>query len=331
MDAEEGKEHRGNPASNIDEGPDPEPFDVLSHEIRLEVIEVLAERRRHAWLPHGLSFAELFDRVDVADSGKFNYHLGKLRGTYVHTFDGEYVLSNAGFEIAGAIRAGTLGADALERRGDLERSCPRCTAPLKAVYEYGYFRVVCEEHGDLLASTLPPTAVRDRDLDTVYDLATARARDTVNRVQAGGCPHCWGHATLTAPATPSDAYLDAHEYTESDDDSTDQVLAAANCADCGMEFWLPVSVLVAEHPAVQAYYHEKDVAVDGDYLELAHITGSNGTVVTDDPLRIEVDVDATPAVPAGETAEDVLVLTLDEQTTVLEHRRDPRSRADRHD
>lgn len=316
-DADSRNESNVSAGSNGTPPVDAGAFDVLGHEIRLEVLEVLAAERREAWLPHGLSFSELFGAVDVDDSGKFNYHLDQLRGTYVTEFDGEYVLTNAGFEVVGAIRAGTFGGDDVERRNALDRSCPTCHETLTARYEYGYLTVSCPDHGDVLASTLPPAAVRDRDIDTVVELALARASDNVQRVRAGGCPHCWGRAELHAPAAPSDAYLAAHDYPTSEDVAFEQVLAEAHCGDCGMTYWLPVSVIVADHPAVVAYYHEHDEAGDGlDVLDLAHVTGENGRVVDDDPVRIEVDVH----IPGAETA---LVLTVDETTTVLDHRREP--------
>jgi hypothetical protein len=328
MDADDGQDRFQDDEPTDASAVDVDAIDVLGHEIRLETIEVLADERREAWLPRGLSFSELFDAVDVDDSGKFNYHLDKLRGTYVDEFEGTYVLTNAGFQIAGAIRAGTLGGgDDLERRETLERTCVLCDDQLEGIYEHGYFRLRCDTHGHVFASTLPPAAVRNRDVESIVDLAEARATDNVRRVRAGGCPHCWGQASITAPAAPSDAYVDYHDWDDEPEprhdepepaerDSDQQVIAEASCDDCGMGFWLPVSVLIAEHPAVVAYYHDHDAGADGGYLDLAHVTGSNGIVVDDDPVRIRVDVHAAGA---GET----LVVTVDETTTVVDQYRRP--------
>jgi hypothetical protein len=297
---------------------DPAVFDVVGHEIRLATIEALAERRREAWLPKGLPFAELCDAVGVDDTGQFNYHLGKLRGTYVEEHDGTYVLTNAGFEIAGALRAGTFGDDDLERRDRLDQTCYVCDDRLEAVYEHGYLRIACPTHGPVLSATLPPAAVRGRDIDAIVDLAQAHSTDTVNRVKAGGCPHCWGHATVTVPATPSREYLEYH-WDGSDDedrhqDDHGQVIVEAACGDCGLTFWLPVSVVVSDHPAVVAYYFEHDV--DPDYLDLPHVDGENGTVIDRDPVRVEVAVHA-------QDADDALIVTVDGSASVVDHRREP--------
>ncbi|WP_256299434.1 DUF7351 domain-containing protein [Haloarchaeobius salinus] len=310
-----------------DPTPPADAFEVLGHEIRLATIEALAEERRESWIPRGLRFSELRDAVGVRDTGQFNYHLDQLRGSFVSKFGDEYVLTNAGFELAGALRAGTFDQTAgrTERRGELDRTCPVCDEPLEAVYEYGYLRVVCPDHDRILTTTLPPAAVHDRDMSTVVDLANARVRDQVQRVRAGGCPHCWGETTVTAPAEPSEAYLraiadEAGDCEDAADDEhdpdEDAVLAECSCEECGMRFWLPVSVCVAHDPAVVAYYHEHGVEMDGDYLDMEHATGSNGTVVAEDPVRLEVDV-------VVEDAAEALVLTLDANTEIVDYRREP--------
>jgi len=311
-------------------------FDVVGHEIRLATIEALAERRREAWLPKGLAFADLCDAVGVDDTGKFNYHLGELRGTYVEEHDGEYVLTNAGFEIAGALRAGTFGAaDDLERRERVDQTCHACDDALEAVYDDGYLRLACPTHGPMLAATLPPAAVRGRDVDTVVDLARARSAEMVDRVQAGGCPHCWGRAEFAVPASPSREYLAYHWPEHVDDEAPlgptdaldepgadgsggalEQVVAEAACDDCGLRFWLPVSVVVTDHPAVVAYYHEH--GRQGDALDLPHVDGENGTVVETDPVRIDVDVRAPGA-------DEALVVTVDGTASVVDTRREPAS------
>ena len=322
----DGERAGGGPADESVPPDEPVPpadaFELLGHEIRLATIEALAEERRESWLPQGLGFSELREAVGVRDTGKFNYHLDQLRGSFVNQFGEEYVLTNAGFELAGALRAGTFDQTDgdVERHAELDRTCPICEATLEAVYEHGYLRVRCPEHDRILTTTLPPAAVRGREMATVVDLANARTRDQVERVRAGGCPHCWGRSTVRAPAEPSEAYLralsdrsgrDTEEREIEYDHEGDAVLAECACEDCGMTFWLPVSVCVAHHPAVVAYYHDNGIEMDGDYLDMEHATGSNGTVVSEDPIRIEVEV------LVGD-ADEALVLTLDETTEVVE-------------
>jgi len=57
--------------------------------------------------------SELRKRVGVRDSGRFRYHLEKLRGPFVEQADdGSYRLTYAGSEVVTAIVAGTYTADA---------------------------------------------------------------------------------------------------------------------------------------------------------------------------------------------------------------------------
>jgi hypothetical protein len=66
-------------------------FSLLADETRLGLVRELAA----ADGPVG--FADLYSRVGLSDTGRFNYHLGKLRGTMVEKTAGSgYVLTDAG-------------------------------------------------------------------------------------------------------------------------------------------------------------------------------------------------------------------------------------------
>ncbi|QRV14078.1 helix-turn-helix transcriptional regulator [Haloterrigena salifodinae] len=52
-----------------------EAFRLLGHEIRVQILLALWRASDHA-----LGFSELYDAVDVDDSGQFTYHLSKLEG-----------------------------------------------------------------------------------------------------------------------------------------------------------------------------------------------------------------------------------------------------------
>ncbi|MDF9745462.1 DUF7347 domain-containing protein [Natrinema salsiterrestre] len=67
-----------------------EAFSLLDHEIRLEILLALLEDW-HAVYTEPRSYTELMDAVGMRDSGKFNYHLDKLRGVYVRQVEDGYV------------------------------------------------------------------------------------------------------------------------------------------------------------------------------------------------------------------------------------------------
>lgn len=293
-----------------------EALALLGHEIRMAIVEALADARRVGWQPRGLTFAELRRAAGVADAGKFNYHLDALLGTFVYKDDDVYVLTNAGLEIEGTIRADALGDAVESRSGPVGRSCPTSGESIQAVYEAGTLRVFCPEHGDFFASGLPPAAVRGRDWQTVVRLGLTYAGWQVQKARNGACPHCWGRVTASAPVEDaSDAVWSGDiDPTEA---ARETVIVAFECADCGLTFWLPVAACVVTHPAVVAYYWEHGIVPTvGWMVGLDLVTGANGTVVGEDPTRIEVVVSTTEA-------DDGLVLTLDGETNVVSVAREP--------
>lgn len=91
-------------------------FSLLGEEIRVRILEELAAARRTD--SGGLSFSTLRERVGVEDSGRFNYHLGRLAGRLVEKDDGVYALTPAGRRLVGSLSdpsdeptAGTSGLE----------------------------------------------------------------------------------------------------------------------------------------------------------------------------------------------------------------------------
>jgi len=72
-------------------------FDLLSDETRAETVATLAAAGE------GLCFSDLRRRVGARDSGRFNYHLGRLRGRLVEKRGDRYVLTERGERAAAAV------------------------------------------------------------------------------------------------------------------------------------------------------------------------------------------------------------------------------------
>jgi len=70
------------PAASVDPAAVSDALELLSDETRLAVVLELAAADA---VPDGdpLSFSTLRDRVGVRDSGRFNYHLDRLRERFV--------------------------------------------------------------------------------------------------------------------------------------------------------------------------------------------------------------------------------------------------------
>lgn len=91
---------------------------ALTHETRVEILRALADA------DDALSFTELKSCVDVADPGRFNYHLRELLDHFVRERGGGYALTYRG---EGLVVAGGSGVSVDESRAAGDASdCPVC-------------------------------------------------------------------------------------------------------------------------------------------------------------------------------------------------------------
>lgn len=90
-------------------------FDLLSDETRIRIVRALAADAAGDGEP-GLSFTALRTRVGTRDEGRFNYHLGRLRGELVEKADRGYVLTRAGEAVGALVVDGSAPADGRSRR-----------------------------------------------------------------------------------------------------------------------------------------------------------------------------------------------------------------------
>jgi hypothetical protein len=113
-------------------------FGLLGDESRLHILRALGETPDEP-----VPFAELHRRSTVDDSGRFNYHLGKLRGTFVRRTDEGYELTHAGRQVIGAMYAGVYTANATVEAIPVDGDCPICGGELVAEYAAETARVTC--------------------------------------------------------------------------------------------------------------------------------------------------------------------------------------------
>ena len=78
---------------------DPGVFDLLGDDTRFRIVQVL-----HAADDGGpVPFSRLRERVDVEDSGRFNYHLNRLQGVLVVKSEDGYALTGTGRAFAALV------------------------------------------------------------------------------------------------------------------------------------------------------------------------------------------------------------------------------------
>lgn len=271
-------------------------FRTVGNDIRINILRVLGD----AGEP--LSFSEIRSRIDIRDSGKFNYHLNELRDRYVRETEDGYVSTRAGLRVTSAIIASAYAAGEEVGPETAATDCPICGADRTAVYEDSAVRVRCSANSNhKWLSPLPPGATKDRDLDELIKLGTMVNRNYGDLAASGTCPECFGHMErwLRSDEETSES-LGGHEYGYQ-----------AKCEDCGFPFGGTVGSFVTRHPAVVSAYYEHGVNIR-EQTVLPH-EFDPPTVVSQDPLRLRVDVES----PRDGDDRVLVSLTVDDNGDVI--------------
>lgn len=204
-------------------------FALLGDETRLAIVRTLAE-----WSTEKPpTFAELRRAVGVDDPGRFNYHLGRLRGHFL-VKDGEsYRTTYAGEKVYEALATGTFTERVDERSGPVDHDCPLCGAAMEARYADGSLSMSCPTHDEVVRVTLPPRAAAGRDLSGLVRLADLEARRMHNHLTEGVCPRCW--ATLSEPIYTAEVPATWAAADEDGDgsESNSAVMVRFDCENCG--------------------------------------------------------------------------------------------------
>lgn len=277
-------------------------FEFLAAEPRMDVLRALAAARREGATP--LPFSALRRRTDIDDSGRFNYHLGKLVGTFVEKTDAGYDLSYAGRSVVAAVTAGTYTGT--ERKGpkQLDEDCVLCGAAVTARYADGELAVRCANDHGLFVTGFPPGAAADMEMSTLLEVASLRTHQRIEFATTGRCPDCFG--SLTTTPTTQDVEGDRIHVLRS------------QCEQCGERLTASAGTYLVLAPEVVAFYRARGVdvhharpwtvavAVDGRGVEG---TGkAEASIVSEQPYRLRFDLTA---------AGDQLSVTLDDRGRVV--------------
>lgn len=277
-------------------------FATLGNETRMAIVRELADAGAIGPDAEAVPFEKLRESVGVEDSGRFNYHIGELRGHFVERTGDGYVLSYGGREVVAAVHAGTYTDDHAVTG---PHPCPVCDAEAEATYDDGFLAIECpNEHP--VRSTFPPGAAADRSLDELVSAAMLVTRQKVERVLEGICAQCSGPLgtpairTETVPIGP-DGPFEAH-------------LLTWECPRCGGKHSVTPGMVAFRHPTVRAFHYERGVDLLEERL-LAHewVLPGAETLLQEDPYRFEVAITLD-----GECLEVVV----DEEGSVLETRQE---------
>ncbi|WP_123536227.1 DUF7351 domain-containing protein [Halosimplex salinum] len=288
-------------------------FALLADEIRVRIVDELgaATASPETGIPR-LSYADLKSRVDVRDSGRFNYHLTKLVGNYVAKEEAGYRLRWPGMVLYRTLVAGLLTNDGASDLGrfPVGTACHRCGDPIEAHLYETLFRVRCwgcdANYTDIY---FPSHGLTGRSPDELLRAVHRRNRTVLASMTAGQCP--WCAAAVSAEIHDGDDDLPSLHDTRDLD-----AYVVYHCTDCTGFQYVPVSRALCYHPAAIAFYHDHDrdlTEIPAWELPWA-VTDRTTTVRGADPWRFSVRV------PLDDEA---LVAELDERLAVVDTRREP--------
>lgn len=274
-----------------------EAFDLVSDATRVDIVRALVERRRERPDAPALPFVELRERVGLADSGNFNYHLGRLRGHFVEKSESGYRLTKTGRALAGAMVSGVYTDEARVEGTDLPGPCSQCGESVVGSYADGVLSAACGNGHVAFEATLPPGAIDGRSVEDLFELSALTTQWTAELATAGACRSCLGTVERSV--------------VETDHEGIDFYGFRATCDRCGLRFETSIGFAVVRHPAVVAFYHDHGIDLRTrppwtlDFCDATEPV----TLVSDDPFRVRVEIRLDG---------DELRLTLDEEATVVE-------------
>lgn len=194
--------------------PPDDAFAALGNETRVDILRVLGE--------HGdpLPFSELYDEIDLRDSGQFNYHLEKLVGHFVRKTEEGYALERAGRRVVEAILSGAVTDDTSLEPTVIDENCDICGAPVEVSWQDGSVDLFCTEcdgrygsrdesdkNGYLGRLPLPPAGLRNRSAHEVARTAWIWTNVEIMAMASGICPRC------SAPIDSQRSVCDDHDTT----------------------------------------------------------------------------------------------------------------------
>jgi DNA-binding transcriptional ArsR family regulator len=302
-------------------------FAVLGDETRLGILRALGEAAEP------LSFSTLRDRVGVADSGQFNYHLEKVVGHFVEKDDDGYVLGRAGRRIVEAVLSGAVtGTPELERTG-IDQSCGNCGAPVEIRWRSGNVELFCTEcpgrygrsygaskrpeaveGGYLGRMPMPPAGLQGRTPTESARAAWTWAHLEMFAMASGLCPRCSAPVEyelfLCADHDAGDGLCDRCE-------SAKAVNIGADCTNCIFHGGGAFVVRLVADPHLLAFLtdHGLDPIAPSEPHRVNRVhTDYEETVHSTDPFRATF----TFAID-----DDRLALTVDDDLAVVAAERNP--------
>ena len=284
------------------EAADPETvFGALSDANRVDVLLAL-------WDADGpTTFSELRDRVGMADSGQFNYHLDKLRGRLVRQSEDGYELTLAGKQIVGAIQAGTVTMEGSIEPIPLDGPCPTCGGGRTLYYEDETVRVACSDCGVVSTTGVPPGVFEGYEREQIPEVVSRYFRTILGHVGQGFCWHCDGQVAATV--VPVSEMITAAEIPAQ---FHGLPMARYECQRCGVDLTADLGITLLDHPAVAGFFYDHGIDVREESLWSFHATDTDQSQFRErEPVRATMTYTADGATLTLVVDEDLDVVSVE--------------------
>lgn len=281
-------------------------FSLLGDHNRIDIIRTLWEE------DDAMPFSELYESVDIRDSGQFNYHLDKLLGQFVtKTENGGYGLTEAGRQINGAIEAGAYttsgGVDAIP----LEQDCGICGGVRTVSYRDERITVGCDSCDAVSVFAVPPSVFAGYDREEIPLIAGQYLRVSSIRINSGFCSYCYGPVERTVcPVSESVVFDGPKDMETMEFDATAYPIVQYECRQCGTKPTNALSVALLDHPAVVSFYNNHNIDIRAQPIwEFSPPRAEDQEIRSKDPFRASYTF--------GVNSEELTVV-VDESLSVVE-------------
>jgi hypothetical protein len=301
-------------------------FALLGNGTRIAILRILGEAARP------LSFSDLHDRVEMRDSGQFNYHLEKLVGHFVAKGEDGYSLRRTGRRVVEAVFSGAVTETPSLTRTAVDETCNRCGAPIEITWDSGSVRMYCTacagtygrvhdqhpaaraERGYLGRLPLPPAGVRNRTPDEVLQAAWTWGKLEIYAMATGICPRC------SATVETTTLVCDDHDASDGLCPACESVFAVATniaCTNCIFEGGGAAALGLLSETELLTFLTEhglNPIAPDSIRALNGVHSDYDEEILQHDPLRARFTF---------RIGDDWLSLTVDEALTVVDSERNP--------
>lgn len=267
-----------------------EAFELLSNETRLTILLALWEAYDRFDDANAVGFSELYDRVEIGDSGNFTYHLDKLTDHFVEETDDGYQLRNAGLRLVQPVTAGTGLGERTVAPSEIDMSCFLCGAPTEVSYDEERIFVSCTDcqglygpssplpPGTLISQTFDPAGLIDRAPGDLLGVASVKMFKGLEQFLRGFCSVGGG------PIEQSLRICEDHDPAAGEVcqacGTRDEIQIQFVCSVCKHTGVFSAQAAVHGHPAVVSFCHENDITRLFDVHDAAAYGRSGNTSIS---------------------------------------------------